>query len=192
MNPIDRWLDRLFDGRLDELVERRVQEALARHRDDDAHLSPDDLLERHLVFGDRARLYLDPTAKVNNALFNVSSGRITVGRYAFFGHNVAVLTGTHDFNKFGEERQNAVPKEGHDVVIGDGVWVASHSLVIGPCTIGENAVVGVGSLVMEDVEPYTIVAGHPAKVVRRVEPGGDGQGEGKGDGQGEGEADRNG
>ena len=46
---------------------------------------------------------------VNNALFNVSGGTITVGKYAFFGHDVAILTGTHDIEKFGRERQLAVP-----------------------------------------------------------------------------------
>ena len=89
--------------------------------------------------------------------------RITVGKYAFFGHNVAILTGTHDITKFGAERQVAVPKAGRDVLIGEGAWLASFVIVVGPCSIGEHAVVGVGSLVLEDVAPYTIVAGSPAK-----------------------------
>jgi len=42
------------------------------------------------------------------------------------------------------------------------VWLSSNVIVVGPCTIGEHAVVGVGSLVLNDVEPYTVVAGSPA------------------------------
>jgi acetyltransferase-like isoleucine patch superfamily enzyme len=81
-----------------------------------------------------------------------------------------VLAGGHDMQKFGRERQLAIPRTGHDVVIGDGVWLASHVLVLGPCTIGEHAVVAGGSLVRNDVEPYTVVAGRPAKLVRRLSP----------------------
>lgn len=128
-----------------------------------------DPLTRTLVHGDPARLHIAPTAIVNNALFNLSSGEVTIGDYAFFGHNVSVLTGTHDVNKFGRERQKAHPSAGRDVVIGEGVWVATNATILGPCRIGEHAVVGACSLVHEDVEPYTVVAGVPAKVVKKIE-----------------------
>jgi acetyltransferase-like isoleucine patch superfamily enzyme len=81
---------------------------------------------------------------------------------------VSVLTGTHDWRTFGAERQTAVPKSGRDVVIEEGVWVSSGATVVGPCRIGANAVVGVGSVVLADVAPYTIVAGVPAKVIRTI------------------------
>jgi acetyltransferase-like isoleucine patch superfamily enzyme len=67
----------------------------------------------------------------------LSSGDITVGQHAFFGHSVAILTGTRDFTKFGAERQVAVPMTGRDVVIGEGVWLSSFAIVVGPCSIGE-------------------------------------------------------
>ncbi len=140
MSPLDRLL-------------RRLAARLA---------SYDDPLRRPLIYGDPARLHLDPTAVVNNALFNLSSGDITVGRYAFFGHGVAILTGTHDITRFRRDRQLAVPKTGRDVVVGEGAWLSSFAIVVGPCTIGEHAVVGVGSLVLHDVAPYTVVAGSPA------------------------------
>ena len=88
------------------------------------------------MYGDPTRLHIAPTAVINNALFNLSSGQITVGEYAFFGHNVSVLTGTHDWTRFGAQRQVAVPTSGRDVVIEEGVWVSSHAIVVGPCRIG--------------------------------------------------------
>lgn len=133
-----------------------------------ARESEDPALFRPLVYGDPTRLHLSPTSVVNNALFNLSSGEITVGEYAFFGHNVSVLTGTHDWTTFGAERQVAVPKSGRDVVIEEGVWVSSNAIVVGPCRIGAHAVVGVGSLVLRDVESYTVVAGNPARVLRTI------------------------
>jgi acetyltransferase-like isoleucine patch superfamily enzyme len=133
-----------------------------------ARETEDPALFRPLIYGDPVRLHIDPTAIVNNALINLSSGDVTIGEYAFFGHNVSVLTGTHDWTKFGAERQVAVPESGRDVVIEEGAWLSSHVVVVAPCRIGAHSVVGVGSLVLGDVEPYTVVAGSPAKVLRQI------------------------
>ena len=154
-------------ARLGEAVEALVHRVLAeqrRHR-----VAPVESLQQMAIFGDAARLHIHPTAKVNDALFNLSSGEVTVGADSFFGHRVSVLTGTHDVNTFGPKRQDAIPIDGHDIVIGEGVWVASNVTIVGPCTIGDHAVVAVASLVLDDVDAYTIVAGHPATVVRVID-----------------------
>jgi acetyltransferase-like isoleucine patch superfamily enzyme len=160
MRLLDGLISRMLGDRLDALVAEKVAEEVERQKLD--------ALYRHRWHGDAARLHIHPTAVVNNALFNVSGGEITVGKDAFFGHDVAILTGTHDIEKFGRERQMAFPRSGRDVVIGEGVWLASHVLVLGPLTIGEHAVVAGGSLVRGDVEPYTVVAGRPAKLVKKI------------------------
>ncbi len=146
-----------------------IRQAIAEHEERYTHSQPEDALTRMLVHGDRSRLHIAPTATVNNALFNLSAGEITIGEHAFFGHNVSVLTGIHDVTKFGDERKKAHPREGRDVVIEEGVWVATNATIVGPCTIGEHAVVGACSLVQDDVEPYTVVAGVPAKEVKRID-----------------------
>jgi acetyltransferase-like isoleucine patch superfamily enzyme len=171
MRLLDRLITRLLDGPLSAVVAERVEAAV----DERVEALKLDALYRHRWHGDPDRLRIHETAVVNNALFNVSGGTITVGKDAFFGHDVAILTGTHDVEKFGRERQLAFPRSGRDVVIGEGVWLATHVLVLGPVTIGEHAVVAGGSLVREDVAPYTVVAGRPAKVVKTLarpdEPG---------------------
>ncbi len=146
-----------------------IRQAISEHEERYTHPEPEDPLTRMLVHGDRSRLHIAPTATVNNALFNLSAGEITIGEHAFFGHNVSVLTGTHDVSKFGQERKDAHPREGRDVVIKEGVWVATNATIVGPCTIGEHAVIGACSLVQHDVEPYTVVAGVPAKEVKRID-----------------------
>lgn len=156
MRLLDRLIARALRGPVEALVAERVKELKL------------DALYSYRWHGDRSRLHIPDTAVVNNALFNMSGGTITLGEYAFFGHDVAVLTGTHDIAKFGRDRQLGFPRSGRDVVIGEGVWLASHVLVLGPVTIGDHAVVAAGSLVREDVEPYTVVAGRPAKVVKKI------------------------
>ncbi|TPG46420.1 acyltransferase [Roseomonas nepalensis] len=122
------------------------------------------------VWGDKTRLYIGVNVHLVNTLFNLSSGDIYLGDNVFFGHNVCLLTGTHDVSCFGVERQTAYPRTGRDIVIGRGAWVASNATVIGPCTIGENAVVAAGSLLLRDVPDGWIAAGSPAVLIRPVSP----------------------
>lgn len=130
----------------------------------------DELLTRPQVFGDPKRLRIAATAVVNDALFNLVSGTISVEPYAFFGHNVRLLTGSHDYRKLGKERLRAIAQEGHDIVVRTGAWIASNATILGPCVVGEHAVVAAGSVVDADVPPYAIVGGVPARVLGRVEP----------------------
>jgi acetyltransferase-like isoleucine patch superfamily enzyme len=122
------------------------------------------------VFGPADRLRVGAGANLQDTLFNVMSGRITIGDDVFFGHRCMVLTGTHDVGHLGSRRQTSIPVEGRDVVIGAGAWIASGVIIIGPSTIGEHAVVSAGSVVKGDVEPFFIVAGNPAAPVGRVRP----------------------
>jgi acetyltransferase-like isoleucine patch superfamily enzyme len=57
------------------------------------------------------------------------------------------------------------------VRIGDDVWIAASCVVMGGVTIGSGAVVGAGSVVVEDLPEGAIAVGNPARVVRRREPG---------------------
>ncbi|WP_322665223.1 acyltransferase [Nostoc sp. DedQUE09] len=125
-------------------------------------------LTQYIVFGDSQKLTLSPNCVVNNALFNLSSGNISVEEYVFLGHNVSLLTGTHNYTKFGLERMMDFPKEGNDIVIEEGVWIASNVTVIGPCKIGKHSVIAAGSVVKGDIPSYHVVAGIPAKTIKQI------------------------
>lgn len=104
MRLLDDLLRRLLRGPVDQLVAEAVAAELEQQKLD--------ALYRYRWHGDRSKLHLHDAAVVNNALFNLSSGTITVGEYAFFGHDVAVLTGTHDITKFGRARQTEIRAAG--------------------------------------------------------------------------------
>lgn len=125
-------------------------------------------LTEPLVFGPPERIHVASTARINDALLNTTSGEITIAPDAFFGHRVALLTGTHDIAQHGLDRQRAIPDHGRDVHIGEGVWVGTGAIVLGPCRIGAHSVVAAGAVVTRDVEPETVVAGVPARIVRRL------------------------
>lgn len=66
---------------------------------------------------------------------------------------------------------DSVPTNGslqsRPLVIGSDVWIGYGSMVLGALTVGHGAVIGAGSVVLSDVPPYALVAGNPARVIRR-------------------------
>lgn len=121
-------------------------------------------------WGETKRVVLGNNVHLANTLFNTSSGMIVVGDDVFFGHNVCVLTGTHDYRKKGAARHMAIPDSGRDIYIGKGTWIASGVTILGPCRIGENAVISAASLLTGgDYEGGYIYAGAPAKAIKAID-----------------------
>jgi acetyltransferase-like isoleucine patch superfamily enzyme len=128
-------------------------------------------VRRHPFIWDRsaARICIASNVVLNDALFNTESGSITIANDVFLGHGVSLLTGTHDHTQFGRARRAAVPRSGRDIIIDKGAWVASNATILGPCRIGEHAVVAAGAVVVEDVPAYAVVGGVPARLMLRLE-----------------------
>jgi len=53
-------------------------------------------------------------------------------------------------------------------IIEDNVIIGPNSVIIGAIKVGKNSIIGAGSVVVKDVEPFSIVAGNPAKVIRKL------------------------
>lgn len=84
-----------------------------------------------------------------------------------FGPNVHVYTPTHPLDP-AERNGLEGPEMTKPVTIGSDVWVAGGVIILPGVTIGDGCTVGAGSVVTRDVEPYTVVAGNPAKVIKRL------------------------
>ena len=61
---------------------------------------------------------------------------------------------------------NKLPLKG-DIVIGNDVWIGQNVTILPGVHIGDGAIIGLNSVVGDDVKPYTIVAGNPAKMIRK-------------------------
>lgn len=142
----NRFLRRLIE-RLDRRIEVHVRDAV---------FQPS-------IYGPRERFHCHPTACVYDSVINTMSGEVRIAEQAFLGHGVMLLTGTHDIHKFGRARQEAVPPAGRDIVIGPGAWVASGAVVLGPCSVGRDAVIAAGAVVTGLVPERAVVAGVPAR-----------------------------
>ncbi len=162
---VEAVVDARVRARVDEHVRssafrKSASEAAARSR-----------LRERLLVGPPERVVIHPTAKVKSVMLNTSSGRIVIEEFVGIAHNVALLTGLHNVDKFRQDRFDAVPVEGRDIFVRAGAWIATGATVIGPCVIGEDAVVAAGAVVTRDVPPRTIVSGNPAVPTGGVGPG---------------------
>ena len=91
-------------------------------------------------------------------------GGIEIGNGVLIGHNVTLATLNHDERP--QFRQNIYPKP---IKIGDSVWIGSNATILQGVTIGDGAIIGANAVVTKDVPENTIVAGVPARVIRKVE-----------------------
>ncbi|MFY9242534.1 MAG: serine acetyltransferase [Polaribacter sp.] len=103
------------------------------------------------------------STKIGKGLI-IHHGRATVlNKKVILGNNITLKHNTTIGNK--------EDIDGLDLgspVIKDNVIIGPNSVILGPITIGENAIIGGGSVVTKDVEPFSIVAGNPAKLIRKI------------------------
>jgi phosphonate metabolism protein (transferase hexapeptide repeat family) len=107
----------------------------------------------------------------------------TIGKFCSIASHVRINPGNHPMHRasqahftyrsgqyWPEEADDAAFfdwRRAHPVTIGHDVWIGHGVVILPGRTIGTGAVVGAGSIVTRDVAPYTIVAGNPARVIRR-------------------------
>lgn len=91
-------------------------------------------------------------------------GGITLGDGCLIGHNVVFATLNHGFAS--ADRASLYPAP---IVLGKNVWVGSNSTLLQGIRIGDNAVIGAGSVVTKDVPANTIVSGVPARILRQID-----------------------
>ena len=92
-------------------------------------------------------------------------GGITIGNEVFIGPKVNLITINHDVNP---ENRNAT--YGRPIVIEDKVWIGINSTILPGVKVGYGAIVGAGSVVTKDVPAMTIVAGNPARIIKKIFP----------------------
>lgn len=92
-------------------------------------------------------------------------GKITFGDNCLLAPNVAIYTAGHPVHP---DSRNSLYEYGIDVTIGDNVWIGGNVVIMPGVTIGSNSVIGAGSVVTKDVPEWSIAAGNPCRVIRRI------------------------
>lgn len=94
-------------------------------------------------------------------------GSIFIGSYCQIGARVSFETVSHQLAPVENGRR---PSDPSPIIVEDNVWIGSGAILLPGVTIGEGSVVAAGAVVANDVEPYTVVGGVPAKTIRVLEP----------------------
>ena len=101
-------------------------------------------------------------------------GEIHIGDNVMIGPNVTLATPMHPL--LPEERNARKREDGSfynleyakPITIKDNCWLASNVVVCGGVTIGEGCIIGAGSVVTRDIPPYSLAAGNPCRVIRKI------------------------
>lgn len=133
---------------------------------------------RHsLVFGDNANIYPYCSFVTAGGYINIGAdfiiqsfvlldgiGGIEIGNQVMLGTHAQVYSSNHEMRR--EQPIRFQSLELRRTVIGNDVWVGGNAVILGGITIGDGAVIGAGAIVTKDVQPYAIMGGNPARLIR--------------------------
>ena len=115
--------------------------------------------------------------------FPFENDRLVIGRFCAIAHGATfIMNGgnhrtdgiaTYPFGIFGAGWAEAMPETWPtkgDLVVGHDVWIGYEATLLAGITVGHGAVIGAKSVVTGDVPPYAIMAGNPARPIRRRQP----------------------
>lgn len=92
---------------------------------------------------------------------------VTIGDDVMMGSDCLILTRNHNFEDVSIPIRLQGYGEEKPVNIGNDVWIGSRVTILGGVNIGNHCIIGAGSVVVHDVKDYEIVAGNPARVIRK-------------------------
>ncbi|MCB9222394.1 MAG: CatB-related O-acetyltransferase [Ignavibacteria bacterium] len=137
---------------------------------------------RYNSIGSNTTLFKTHIGDFSYISHNSSINNTTIGKYCSIAHNVTIGTASHPTKEFVSThpiffstlKQCGITyvnqdfyKEFNDkITIGNDVWIGMNTIIIKEVNIGDGAIIAAGSIITKDVQPYTIVAGIPGKVIK--------------------------
>ncbi len=111
-----------------------------------------------------ATVQIDDRAYIGHRCLFYGHGGIQIGQDALLANDVQLICGNHTFSRR-DLPIRAQPTIERPIVIEEDVWLGSSVIVLGGVTVGRGSVVGAGAVVTQDLPPYSIARGVPARVV---------------------------
>ncbi len=112
-----------------------------------------------IALGNRVRI--NSNVEINASV----NGCISIGDDVLIGPNVVFRSSSHSFAR----RDIPIAIQGHDAgitTVGDDVWIGAGATIVGNVEIGKGAVVAAGAVVVRNIDPYSVVGGVPARLIK--------------------------
>lgn len=110
-------------------------------------------------------IYIEKNVMLNYGCVILDVCPVYIEEHTLIGPNTHIYTACHSLNS--HERLNDV-EFGRPITIGKNVWIGGNCTILPGITIGDNAIIGAGSVVTKDVPNDVIVVGNPAKIIRKI------------------------
>ncbi|MSB66751.1 sugar O-acetyltransferase [Leuconostoc lactis] len=129
------------------------------------HIGDNAYIEKGLFLDYGVNTHIGQNFFANTGLVLLDVAPIAIGHNVLFGPNVSLLTAGHplDFEIRNEGLEFGLP-----ITIKDNVWLGGNVMINPGITIGENAVIGSGTVVTKDIPANSIVVGNPGRVIRQI------------------------
>lgn len=145
--------------------------------DDDAEKRQD--IMRRLFRGVGERVYMEPDFRCefgknitigNDVYINfgctiLDCAQVTIGDNTLIGPNVSMYSANHSLDAQERITGGLIPKEIH---VGNRVWIGGNTTILAGVTIGDESVIGAGSVVTRDIPSGVVAAGNPCRVLRKI------------------------
>lgn len=133
---------------------------IGRLRNKGAEIDPSSILNHCELEGRLSNLKVGKGSFVGKDTFIQLHAKVSIGDNVAINDSVKILTGSHDINSYDWNLLTA------PISIGNYAWIATNSIILPGITIGEGAVVAAGSVVTKNVDPFTVVGGNPARLLK--------------------------
>lgn len=121
-----------------------------------------------LVIGDYKNIVMHNNSEIERGCMLIANEKIEIGENSTLAYGVTILTSA-DPNGPYNKLSKLYPPINSPVIIKDNCWIGAKSIILPGLTIGEFSVVAAGSVVTKDVPAYSLVAGVPAVIKRKIE-----------------------
>lgn len=116
----------------------------------------------------KVQFVMGQRSHLNYGAHIIATKSIIIGNSCNIAPYVYIADNSHSYEDINIPIKFSPIKQLRDVKIGDGTWIGTRAAVIG-CSIGKHCVIGANSIVNHDIPDYSIVAGAPAKIIKRYD-----------------------